>query len=115
MQNFNLIAMKESAAVEHLTRITILLAKVTIVFLPVSLMTAYFSTQIEDLHFTASAYWISFAVIMAISVIFLTVFGILSGTTESKIIYRSLGRRSYDAAKGLFRAVKPKADEIKTA
>ncbi|PIG83512.1 ankyrin repeat-containing protein [Aspergillus arachidicola] len=46
--NFNLIALKDSQAVEKLTRITILLAKVTILFLPVSLMTAYFSTELKN-------------------------------------------------------------------
>ncbi|KAJ5975821.1 hypothetical protein N7481_009528 [Penicillium waksmanii] len=37
----------DSQAVEKLTRITILLAKATIMFLPVSLMTAYFSTELK--------------------------------------------------------------------
>ncbi|KAJ5549581.1 hypothetical protein N7513_006815 [Penicillium frequentans] len=45
--NFNLIALKDSQAVEKLTRITILLAKATMLFLPVSLMTAYFSTELQ--------------------------------------------------------------------
>lgn len=99
LQNFNLIAMKESQAVEHLTRITILLAKLTIIFLPVSLMTAYFSTQIEELHFTKRAYWTSFGVIMGLSLFFIIVFGIISGTMESKIIYEPLSRRFVNASK----------------
>merc|ERR1711933_463585 len=41
--NFNLIAMKESVDMERLTRVTLLLTKATILFLPVSLMSAYFS------------------------------------------------------------------------
>ncbi|KAL2059641.1 hypothetical protein ABVK25_000934 [Lepraria finkii] len=90
--NFNMITMKQSQAVERLTRITILLAKVTILFMPVSLMTGYFSTQIQDLQgiYTAKTYWICFAVIMALSFVFLLVFGVLSGTLEGKPIYRSL-------------------------
>ena len=57
--NFNLIAMRQSQAVEKLTRITILLAKVTILFMPVSVLTGYFSTQIDDLQhvYTAETYW----------------------------------------------------------
>ncbi|MCJ1478643.1 hypothetical protein MMC13_007324 [Lambiella insularis] len=90
--NFNLIAIKESSAVESLTRITILLAKVTILFLPVSLMTAYFTVQLSDIGgpYTVATYWASFAVLMALSFIFLLVFGKLSGTQESKPIYQSL-------------------------
>ncbi|MCJ1389178.1 hypothetical protein MMC18_002033 [Xylographa bjoerkii] len=80
--NFNLIAIKESSAVESLTRITILLAKVTILFLPVSLMTAYFSVQIADL----------------------TVFGKLSGTQEAKPIYQSLSRVFFNKSKAFFRS-----------
>ena len=99
--NFNLIQMKESSAVEKLTRITILLAKVTILFMPVSLMTAYFSVQIADLAgvYTHMTYWISFAVVMSLSFIFLLVFGQLSGTQESKTIYRSLSKVVYDSFK----------------
>ena len=65
-QNFNLIALKDSKAVEKLTRITILLAKVTILFLPVSLMTGYFSTELAQVKgvYTVNEYWVSFGVIM---------------------------------------------------
>jgi hypothetical protein len=77
-----------------LTRITILLAKVTIVFLPVSLLTAYFSTQIPELQttFSARAYWISFAVVSFLSIILLTLFSYASDTIEGKTIYRTLFR-----------------------
>jgi len=77
--------------VEKLTRITILLAKVTILFMPVSLMTGYFSVQIADLtgKYTSTTYWVAFAVIMTLSFVFLVVFGKLSGTVEGKAIYRS--------------------------
>lgn len=103
-QNFNLIQLKESSAVERLTRITILLAKVTILFLPVSLMTAYFSIQIADLQgvYTHVTYWVCFAVILAMSIIFLLVFGKLSGTQEGKPIYQSLTRVFFDKSKALY-------------
>jgi hypothetical protein len=98
-ENFNMITLKQSQAVERLTRITILLAKVTILFMPVSLMTGYFSTQIQDLQgiYTAKTYWACFAVIMALSFIFLVAFGVLSGTLEGKPIYRSLTETVLDA------------------
>ena len=97
--------MKESRAVEHLTRITILLGKLTIIFLPVSLLTEYFSTDFPGMTRTLGAYWTSFGVIMSISILFIVVFGLLSGTLETKIIYRSLGRRAVDAIVGLCRRV----------
>ena len=109
-QNFNLITLKESHAVERLTRITILLAKVTILFMPVSLMTNYFSTQIEDLQgtYTFKTYWICFGVIMFLSIIFLLVFGVLSGTLEGKPIYRSLTETIIDLGRGKWRKRKGK-------
>ncbi|KAJ5998320.1 hypothetical protein N7451_006130 [Penicillium sp. IBT 35674x] len=90
--NFNLIALKDSQAVEKLTRITILLAKATMLFLPVSLMTAYFSTELQGVKggYTKVDYWVSFAVIFFLTLILLTVFGFASDTVEGKTIYRSL-------------------------
>lgn len=94
--------MKQSQAVERLTRITILLAKLTILFLPVSLMTGYFSVQIADLQgvYTHTTYWASFGVIMGLSFLFLLGFGYLSGTVEGKPIYRSLTQIFVDFSKG---------------
>lgn len=100
-KNFNLITLKQSTAVERLTRITILLAKVTILFMPVSLMTGYFSVQIVDLQgvYTVKTYWACFGVVIALSLLFLVVFGKLSGTLEGKPIYRSLSETIYDSTK----------------
>ncbi|KAJ5682395.1 hypothetical protein N7462_005560 [Penicillium macrosclerotiorum] len=90
--NFNLIALKDSQAVEKLTRITILLAKATMLFLPVSLMTAYFSTELQGVKggYTKLDYWASFAVIFVVTLAVLTIFGFASDTVEGKTIYRSL-------------------------
>ncbi|KAJ5261014.1 hypothetical protein N7478_011609 [Penicillium angulare] len=90
--NFNLIALKDSQAVEKLTRITILLAKATMLFLPVSLMTAYFSTELQGVKggYTKVDYWGSFAVIFFLTLVLLTLFGFASDTVEGKTIYRSL-------------------------
>lgn len=97
---FNLIAMKDSQAVERLTRITILLAKVTILFLPVSLTTAYFSTEVQDLqNYTGQTYWVTFAIVMFLSAILLMLFGWLSGTEEGKPIYRSITRKFFDSGR----------------
>lgn len=99
--NFNLIALKDSQAVERLTRITILLAKGTILFLPVSLMSQYFSIQIPDMAAGLSlrAYWISFAVLMVLSIGLLSIFGYLSDTVEGKTIYRSVTRSLFNSSK----------------
>jgi hypothetical protein len=88
--------------VERLTRITLLLAKVTILFIPISLMTAYFSTQLQGVVFTLKEYWISFAVILALSAAALIIFGLASGTIEGKVVYRPLTRIVFDVTKGIF-------------
>lgn len=93
---------------ERLTRITILLAKVTILFMPVSLMTAYFSTQLSGLAnvYSIKTYWICFGVIMSLSLVGLTLFGFASGTLEGKPIYRSFTQTMVDAGRGKWRARK---------
>jgi hypothetical protein len=68
-QYFNINAQKDSEATARLTRSATLLAKLSVLFLPVSLMTSYFSVQIPDLvnKYTGKDYWYTFAVIMSIS------------------------------------------------
>lgn len=102
--NFNLIAMRQSQAVEKLTRITILLAKVTILFMPVSVLTGYFSTQIKDLQdvYTARTYWISFAVTVVLSVMFLFLFGLISHTLEGGIIYTTIVQATLQRVRRMF-------------
>ncbi|OJJ63566.1 hypothetical protein ASPSYDRAFT_141021 [Aspergillus sydowii CBS 593.65] len=102
--NFNLIALKDSQAVEKLTRITILLAKVTILFLPVSLMTAYFSTELEGVKgvYNQVQYWVSFAVIMFLSVVMLVLFGYVSDTVEGQTIYRSMFQTFFRKSRNRF-------------
>ncbi|KAJ5771244.1 uncharacterized protein N7511_003295 [Penicillium nucicola] len=94
--NFNLIALKDSQAVEKLTRITILLAKATILFLPVSLMSAYFSTELVGVKggYTKTEYWASFAVIFVVSILLLTVSPSTNmGITFSRLFDRLWGRK----------------------
>lgn len=62
-------------------------------FLPVSLMTGYFSTEVQELqNYTGKTYWISFVVILFLSVVLLMFFGWASETVEGQPIYRSIGR-----------------------
>lgn len=71
--------------------------------MPVSLMTAYFSVQIEDLQgaYTSTTYWACFAVVMALSVLLLFVFGKISNTLEGTVIYRSMTRALFDSSRKL--------------
>ncbi|EGC43406.1 conserved hypothetical protein [Histoplasma capsulatum var. duboisii H88] len=94
---FNLIAVKDSQAVERLTRTTILIAKATILFLPVTLMTSYFSTEIEELQgvYTVKQYWIAFAVLLVLSALVLAIYGWAADTVEGKTIYVSFAKSFY--------------------
>ncbi|KAF2761742.1 hypothetical protein EJ05DRAFT_507375 [Pseudovirgaria hyperparasitica] len=103
MMNFNLIAIKESFSVERLTRITLLLAKVTLLFMPVSLMTAYFGSEFVNADFTVKQYWIWFGVILGTSIFALMIFSFASGTMEGRILYRPLTRRIFDAISKQFK------------
>lgn len=68
---------RDSRATAKLTRSANLLAKFGVIFLPVSLMTAYFSVQIPDLTnaYSGTTYWATFAVVLGISLIGLFFFG----------------------------------------
>ena len=86
---------------EKLTRITILLAKATIMFLPVSLMTGYFSVSIVDLAgvYTVKTYWLCFLVIIVLTFGFLVIFGVASDRVEGRTVYKSLARTFLDFSK----------------
>jgi hypothetical protein len=100
MMNFNLIAIKESFSVERLTWVTLLLAKITILFTPVTLMTGYFSIQFKGTEFEISNYWWCFGIVFGASMVLLLAFSFFSGTFEGKIITRSWSRIAYDVSKG---------------
>jgi Mg2+ and Co2+ transporter CorA len=99
MMNFNLIAIKESFSVERLTWVTLLLAKITILFTPVTLMTGYFSIQFRNTEFEIKSYWITFGIIFGVSLGLLFLFSLMSGTFEGKIITRSWTRAFYDVSR----------------
>ncbi|KAI6858707.1 hypothetical protein KC338_g7611 [Hortaea werneckii] len=90
--NFNLIAMKESVDMERLTRVTLLLTKATILFLPVSLMSAYFSIDLTGERYTVIEYWVSFGIILFCSWVALFLFGVLSGSVQTVVVLRNLWR-----------------------
>lgn len=96
--NFNLVSLKESQAVEKLTRTTIFLAKATIMFLPVSLMTAYFSIQIGDIAhiYSLKTYWLCFLAVIVLSAGILFGYGLISGTVEGKTVYKSMTRMVWE-------------------
>jgi Mg2+ and Co2+ transporter CorA len=99
MMNFNLIAIKESFSVERLTWVTLLLAKITILFTPVTLMTGYFSIQFKNLEFETDSYWQAFGIVFGLSAALLVLFSWVSGTFEGKIITRSWTRAVYDVGR----------------
>ncbi|KAF1984675.1 hypothetical protein K402DRAFT_395371 [Aulographum hederae CBS 113979] len=103
MMNFNLVALNQTFFVERLTRVTLLVAKITVLFLPVSLMTAYFSCQFRGVEFTVSEYWVWFGVVIALSISGLAFFSFISGTMEGKLAYKSFSRKMYEAGRLVLR------------
>ncbi|KAF1915032.1 hypothetical protein BDU57DRAFT_576201 [Ampelomyces quisqualis] len=99
MMNFNLIAIKESFSVERLTWVTLLLAKITILFTPVTLMTGYFSIQFKDTEFEIGVYWWTFGVVFGVSLLLIFVFSLLSRTFEGRIVTRSWSRVALDVSR----------------
>jgi Mg2+ and Co2+ transporter CorA len=93
MMNFNLIAIKEAFSVERLTEVTLLLAKITIIFMPVSLLSAYYGVEFLNVEFTVASYWKWFGGIFAGSLALLFMFSAMSGTSQSKSLYKPLGMK----------------------
>ncbi|KAK3941849.1 hypothetical protein QBC46DRAFT_381604 [Diplogelasinospora grovesii] len=85
---FNLTAQKDSQATARLTRSATLLAKLSVLFLPVSFITAYFSIQIPEITagYTANSYWGTFGVTLFLSFLSLFFFSkvlvVISDTLE---------------------------------
>lgn len=84
---------------ENMTRIMILLAKATIMFLPVSLMTSYFSTELQGVKgvYTKVEYWISFAVIFSLTSLSLLIIGFPNDKSKSKSSHWSLVKTFFDS------------------
>lgn len=89
---FNLIAMKEAQAVERLTRVAIFLTKFTFLFLPLTLITGYFSMQLNN---TAGKYgerdfWGASGVFVGIMILILYTVGRSTETLETGIMWKSV-------------------------
>lgn len=91
-QNFQLIAIKESRDVEKLTRVSLLITKATILFLPVSMMTSYFGTQLVNTQYSVTTYWVAFVIVLVLSCVVLVGFGVMSGTMERTTLYQPIKR-----------------------
>jgi hypothetical protein len=79
--------------VERLTRTTILLAKVTIVFLPISLATSYFSMQLPALqHTSLMTYWVTFVVVGFVTIALLISFESLGAHYSGRLVYKGSTR-----------------------
>lgn len=112
MMNFNLIAIKESYSVERLTWVTLFLAKITILFTPVTLMTGYFSIQFKNTEFEIRSYWWTFAIVFGLSIFLLLLFSFFSGTFEGKIINKSWSRIAYDISRRWWMHRKKRSKEL---
>ncbi|EGP91748.1 unnamed protein product [Zymoseptoria tritici ST99CH_3D1] len=91
--NFSLISIRQSQSVDRLTRVTLLLTKATILFLPVSFMTGFFSVPLSDSHqdgYTMQTFWVCFAVIFALSWLALFLFGAFSGNLQTGEVVRGI-------------------------
>jgi Mg2+ and Co2+ transporter CorA len=102
LQNYNLIAIKESFSVERLTRVTLILANITILFTPVTLMTGYYSIQFKNNEFEIVGYWKMFGIIFGISIFCLVLFSVMTGMFEHKIITKAWTRAFYDVGRRLW-------------
>jgi len=59
-------------------------------------MTAFFSCQFTDYTFSVTLYWKWFGGIFAASLVGITLFTVISGTSEGKIITKPLSRQLLD-------------------
>jgi hypothetical protein len=80
-------------------------------FLPVSLLSAYFAIPIVGFgdSYTLTNYWVSFVVVFVVSLIVLVLFGHISGTEEGKPIYKSLTKTALEISR---RPVNKKKSEL---
>ncbi|CUS12431.1 unnamed protein product [Tuber aestivum] len=87
---FNLIALRESESVERLTRVAILLTKFAFVFIPLTLITGYFSMQLKDVEgvYSQRDFWGASGVFVFITILVLYTIGKTTDTMESARMWR---------------------------
>lgn len=89
---FNLIAMKEAQAVERLTRVAIFLTKFTFLFLPLTLITGYFSMQLNNTNgkYGEKDFWGASGVFVGVMILILYTVGRSTETLETGIMWKSV-------------------------
>lgn len=89
---FSLIAMREAQGVERLTRVAIFLTKFTFLFLPLTLITGYFSMQLNGTSgkYGEKDFWGASGVFVAIMILVLYTVGRSTETLESGIMWKSI-------------------------
>ncbi|KAK6340515.1 hypothetical protein TWF696_008841 [Orbilia brochopaga] len=82
---YNRLNFRETQAVEKLTLLSVALAKVTIVFLPLSLIMAYYSMDVEGItgHSTKRDFWVSVGVALFLTLFFLLMINRLSKAMQT--------------------------------
>ncbi|KAK6518962.1 hypothetical protein TWF281_003652 [Arthrobotrys megalospora] len=83
---YNRLNFRETRAVEKLALLSVTLAKVTIIFLPLSLIMAYFSMDVEGItgQSTKKDFWVSAGVALFLTLCFLLLINRLSKALERK-------------------------------
>jgi Mg2+ and Co2+ transporter CorA len=88
---FNLLAMRESQAVERLSRVAIFLTKFTFLFLPLTLITGYFSMQLKDMDdYTQAHFWAASGIFVVLMILILYTVGKSTDTLETGVIWKSV-------------------------
>lgn len=89
---FNLISLKQSTTVELLTRVTIWFAGFTFVFLPLTLVTGYFSMQVQGISgkYNERTFWGAGGVAVTVTLLVLYTVGKSTGTMEFGTMWRSI-------------------------
>ncbi|KAF7951497.1 hypothetical protein EAE96_006806 [Botrytis aclada] len=114
---FSINSQKDSQATARLNRSATLLAKLSVLFLPVSLMTSYFSTELTDIEgkYSLYDYWVGFAVVVSASFVCLFFFSkLLMWVTETLDMWaKALGKKSRHIFVSLIRSFERKKIKVK--
>ena len=85
---------------ERFTRAALVLTKITILFLPINVMSSYFSADFVDTQFTVRSFWTVFGIVLGSSLILIFAFGAYSGTMEEDLNHKPLSKRLWDMSRG---------------
>lgn len=90
--------MSQAEGVDRLTRVALLISKATVLFLPLTFMTEYMSSDL-GVEYSVKTYWIAFAIVLGLSWLLLMAFGVMSGTMERWTFFPPM-RRAVAAIRG---------------